>query len=302
METFPNTEHGLALLAIIFVGFLAARAWTHGVLKMFWAIIGLALGAAAGFFFFQNSNLLLSRWTPGRELGFRANLFGSVVIALIGYLVFRQLAKTLLKAIFNPEGILSGWSDGFRGSLLSLIPSLATVLIVGLSLRMVGTLLELRSAEKICHPENDYTTNIYPGWPASAEWRNAVERLPYVTDIYQHIDPISRRPERQLTLLLIASKKPLLFSHLEKHNITAPIVAGAQFQSLFEDEEIKKLLAERNHVALLRHPKLVEAGSNEVLAERIATIDLPAIIDEFMLSQERQELLKSYKRPEVPQF
>jgi hypothetical protein len=302
METFPNTEHLIGLLPVILVIFLAARAWTHGVLKMFWAIIGLGLGAAVGFFFFQNANALLSRVLPGRELGFNAVVGGSIAIALISYLVFRQLSKAILQKIFNPEGILSGWSEGFRGSLLSLIPSVITVLVVGLALRMGGTLMELRAAERNCHPDMDYLKNVYPGWSVVTDWRNAAERLPYVLDIYHPIDPISRPAERQLVLLLITTKKKALFTHLEQHDETSQIIAGPIFQALMKDPTVVKLLEERNHTALLRHPEVVTAASNNVLAQRISAIDLPPIIDAFMLSEERQKLLQSYKRPEVPAF
>ena len=302
METFPNTEHLLGLLPIILVVFLAARAWTHGVLKMFWAIIGLALGLAAGFFFFQNANALISRLMPGQELGFNAIVGGSIVIALIAYLVFRQLSKAILKTIFNPEGVLGGWTDGFRGSILSLVPSVITVLVLGLTLRMGGTLMELRAAEKNCHPDIDYSKNVYPGWSVVTDWRDAAERLPYTLDIYHLIDPISRPAERQLVLLLIASKKGELFAHLEKHDETSQIIADPIFQTLMEDAEVAKLLEARNHVALVRHPLVVTAASNNVLAERISDIKLRPIIDDFMLSEDRQKLLQSYKRQDVPEF
>lgn len=302
METFPNTEHAIGLLPVILVIFLAARAWTHGVLKMFWAIIGLALGVATGFFFFQNANALLSRVLPGHELGFNALVGGSVVIALIAYLVFRQLTKSVLQKVFNPEGILGGWAEGFRGSILSLIPSAITILVVGLAFRMGGTLMELRSAERNCHADIDYLTNTYPGWSVVTEWRDAAERLPYTLEIYQPIDPISRPAERQIVLLLITTKKKTLFAYLEQRPETSQIIAGPIFQSLMDDPELAKLLEARKHVALLRHPKVVAAASNNVLAEQISNIQLRSIIDEFMLSEERQKLLQSYKRQEVPEF
>lgn len=302
MDTFPNTEHAIALLALAFVIFIAARAWTHGVLKMFWAIIGLALGAAAGFFFFQNANALLSRLLPGRELGFSANIGFSIVVALIAYLVFRQLTKALLQKMFNPESILSGWAQGFRGAILSLIPSVLTVLVVGLALRMGGTLMELRAAERNCHPDIDYLAKVYPGWSVVTEWRDATERIPYVLEVYHPIDPISRPTERRIVLLLIATKKQPLFSYLEQHDDTSEIIAGPIFQSLMEDASIDELLKTRKHVALLRHQKVVDAASNAVLADPISDLDLPSIIDEFMLSEERQKLLESYRRPQGPKL
>lgn len=302
METFPNTEHALGLLALVFVIFLAARAWTHGVLKMFWAIIGLALGVAGGFFFFQQANALLSRLLPGHELGFNALIGCSVVVALICYLVFRQLSKAILQTLFNSEGLLSGWAEGFRGSLLSLVPSVLTVLVIGLALRMGGTLMELRAAERNCHADIDYLKNAYPGWSVVTDWRDAVERLPYALDIYYPIDPISRPAERQLVLLLIASKKEELFAYLEQQQELAPIIAAPPFQGLLENPDIGKLLAERNHVALLRHPEIVSVASNNVLANRISSIKIPAMIDEFMLSEQRQQLLQSYKRSQGPQI
>jgi hypothetical protein len=302
MNSILSSEYGIGLISVAFVVFLAMRAWTHGALKMFWAIIGLALGATAGFFFFQNANPMISRFLPGRELSLNANLGCSVIVASVAYLIFRQLSKTVLQNLFGPDGFLSGWAEGFRGSVLSLVPSLLTVLVVGLALRMGGTLMELRSAEKICQRENDYNKVNYPGWSPLADLRDSFERLPYVTDIYSVIDPISRKPERQLALLLVTTKKDVLFEHLHSHPATAPIVNGPLFQALMTDEAISKLLEDRKHAALLRHPQIVAAASNEVLAHLLSSVDLHQLVDDFMLSEDRQNLLNSYKRPTIPEF
>jgi len=301
-DTFPTLQHGLVMLAAIFVVFIAARAWTHGVLKMLWAIIGLSLGAAAGAFFFQNSNALLSRWMPGTELGLNANIIGSVVIALVGYLVFRQLSKAILQKLFNPDGPLSGWAMGFRGAVISLVPSLITVAVVGLCLRMGGTLFELRRAEQICAPDSAFVSEKYPKWPKTTEWRDTMESLPYVLELYSVVDPVSRKTERTLVLLLIASKNSGLKDHLQRNNSTLPIVNGALFQALISDVEIGALLSAKKHVALLRHPQVVAAASNHVIADLAKNLDVHGVIDSYMLSADRQKMLRSSKEPTVPQF
>lgn len=301
-ETFPTLQHGLVILAATFVVFIAARAWTHGVLKMLWAIIGLLLGAGAGVFFFQNSNALLSRWMPGTELGMNAIIIGSIITALIGYLLFRQLSKAILQKLFNPDGPFSGWAEGFRGAAISLVPSLITVAIVGLCLRMSGTLFELRRAELICAPDSAFLVENYPQWPTTTEWRDSMESLPYVIDLYSVVDPVSRRPERTLAMLLIACKNNGLKEHLESNNSTLPIVNGALFQALLSDTEIAALLAAQKHVALLRHPQIVASASNHVLADLARTLDLQDIIDGYMLSPSRQQMLRSAKASTVPQF
>jgi len=301
-ETFPTLQHGLGILAAIFVVFIAARAWTHGVLKMLWAIIGLSLGTAAGVFFFQNSNALLSRWMPGKELGLNANIIGSAITALIGYLIFRQLSKAILQKLFNPEGPLSGWAMGFRGAVISLIPSLITVAVVGLCLRMGGTLFELRRAELICAPGSAFVVEKYPKWPQITQWRDTMETIPYVLDLYSIVDPVSRKPERTLVLLLIASKNDGLKQHLQRNNFTLPIVNGALFQALLSDPEVASLLAAQKHVALLRHPQIIAAAGNHVIADLARTLDVHNVIDGYMLSPARQQMLRSSEAPTVPQF
>ncbi len=301
-ETFPTLQHGLIILAAIFVVFIAARAWTHGVLKMLWAIIGLSLGTAAGVFFFQHSNALLSRWMPGKELGLNANIIGSAITALVGYLVFRQLSKAILQKLFNPEGPLSGWAQGFRGAIISLVPSLITVAVVGLCLRMGGTLFELRRAELICAPDSAFVAEQYPEWPQTTQWRDTMESIPYVLDLYSVVDPVSRKTERTLVLLLIASKNSGLKDHLQQNNSTLPIVNGALFQALVSDPEVAALLAVQKHVALLRHPQIVAASSNHVIADLARTLDVHSVIDGYMLSKSRQQMLRNVKAPVVPEF
>jgi len=281
-----------ALLFFLLILVFARQAWYNGVLTQYWGILGLAGGLGAGYLFFQHSATILEHLAPDRYLPLIPNIIASGGVGLVVYFIVRTITKSILSSLFNPEGPLSGWTDGLRGAILSLIPSIITVLILVSGIRLGGTLMELRHLEYICRSEVDFSARGYPRWSAWAKWRDSVEGIPTLTTLLKPVDPVSRIPERRIVCLLVASEKPELLEFLQSNSQTAPILNSTPMQEAMTSERIALLLDNFQHVALIMHPLIRKAAHDPEATAALNNLNLQQLIDGFMLSPERQERIK----------
>lgn len=281
-----------ALLFILLILTFARQAWHNGVLTQYWGILGLAAGLVAGYIFFQYSGAILERLAPDRHLPLLPNVIASAVVGLIVYFIVRGIVKSVLSSAFGGESSLQELTDGMSGAILSLIPSVITVVILASGLRLGGTLMELRHLENICRPQVDFTTKNYPSWSFWAKWRDSVEKIPFVKEGLYFVDPISRVPERRIVCLLVASKKPDLFEFLKLDPATASIFKSDAMRDAMDSNEIAVLLNKYQHVTLIRHSMIEKVARDPEIEEALETLDLQLLIDGFMLSPEKQERLK----------
>lgn len=285
-------EHGFLLLFLATAIFLFVRAFNHGVVGMLWAVTGVSAGVIGGWVFY----LMIPDLLPDWKGSFRSQLMVSAVVGLIPYLIVRFVAKAFFKWVFNPDGPLSFLADGFGGGILSLIPSLVVAIVLTVGARIGGTWADLRRFEKLSVSGVDYEELNYPGRPVLAMWRDGVERLPMVLDVFDPVDPIDRVPERNLVGLLITSKKEELFEHLTADPESGPLIESDSFEALLADPEITQLNQAMMHFELLQHEEIRTAAADPVIRAQLEELELHRLVDEFLLSPQRQALLKSLER------
>lgn len=287
-----HPEHGFLLLFLAIAVFLFVRAHNEGVEPMLWSSAGVAAGLIGGWIFYGMLPGLLPDW----EAGFRTRLFLTALVALIPYLVVRYAAKRVLEPAFAPQGIFGGFADGIWGGLLSLIPTLLTIVVLIACLRVGGTWADLRRYEKVSIPEVDLLEKDYPKRPVLARWRDGVERLPFVVSGFGVFDPVNRIPERNLVGLLVTTKKEVLYRHLSEDPESKLVFETDSFLELLEDPEVKQLNLDRQHFTLLKHVAVQATASDPAIREKLEELELHRLVDEFMLSPERQSILESYEK------
>lgn len=256
---------------------------------MLWGLAGVAAGMVAGWAAYR---FVLSQLEIGLPTQLAVAFFGGLVV----YLVARWIAKAALSRLFEIDGPLHRLADGFPAALISLGPSLITILVLATGIRVSGTLFDLRRYEYVTTPGADLRTTKYPKRPATAEWRDGIESLPGLRDILDWVDPLGRLPERQMTALLIVSKKLDLFRHLSENTEAQPIVSSPAFQNLLNDKVMKELNAKGERVQMLRHPDIRAACLIPDMRSQLAALELHLLVDEFLLSPEQQSIIESYRR------
>ena len=112
------------------------------------------------------------------------------------------------------------------------------------------------------------------------------------------VDPLCPAAERNLTALLITSKKEALYDALLQDPETRGLLASPLFKALRADPEIRELNEASRHVALMRNPKIQLAALDPSIRVSLTQRELHRVVDEFMLSPARQEIVKSFTRPD----
>lgn len=283
------TEHLFLVIAVVFVLWFAVHAWKNGVVGMLWGFVGALSGIVGGI-------LLYRMVIAGLALSFGVKLSIAFVAGLIIYLIVRTIAKSMLLDLFAPDGALSFLADGFGGMLVSLVPSLITVAILAMGLRVGGTLLELRRYDALATPNHDFLAKNYPKQPLIPQWRDGLESLPGARDGLDLIEPTGRVADRNLAGLLIVSKKPPLLRHLSENPESKPIFETPAFQRLLASEEVQAINAKGDRLALLRHPEVRAAALDPTLRPLLRNLELSRLVDGFLLSPEWQKLLEGYQR------
>ncbi len=283
------SEHLFLILAVALVVGLAVHAWRNGVVGMLWGLFGALAGIGGGVLLYQVA-------IGGLALGFGVKLGIAFVAGLIIYLVVRTVSKSVLLNLFEPDGALHFLSDGFGGMILSLFPSLLTVAILALGMRVGGTLLELRRFELLATPDRDFLARHYPERPLVPRWRDGLETLPGVRDGLDLVEPLGRVPERNLVGLLIVTKKPPLLRHLAENPESKPIFEHPAFEKLRANEDVQALNQKGERLPLLRHPEVRAAALDPTLRPLLEDLDLPRLVDGYLLSPEWQSLLEGYQR------
>jgi len=287
-----HPEHGFLLLFLAIAGFLFVRAYHEGVESMLWSSAAVVAGLIGGGIFYR----LLPGLLPDWEAGFRTRVLLTFLVALIPYLVVRFVAKRTLTAWFEPKGIFGGFSDGLWGGLLSLVPALLTIVILIFCIRIGGTWADLRRYEKVSIPGADLLERDYPRRPLLAKWRDGVEQLPFVVSGFGVVDRVNRIPERNLVGLLITTKKEELYEHLSEDPESKLVFETLSFLRLLQDPEVKQLNVDRQHFALLKHVAVRATARDPAIREKLRELELHRLVDEFMLSPDRQSILESYQR------
>lgn len=284
-------DQGFLLFFAAILVFLFFRAWKHGVVGMLWGVTGalggILVGLAAWDFFVKSLNL---------SNPVKAGV--CFVIGLMGYAMIRQIAKSILQEIFDRDGPLHFFRGGPGGAILSLIPGLITIGIVAFCLRVGGTLADLDRFEKVSIEGVDFLTPNYPRRSIFSKWRDGVERIGPVGGVLEMADPLCPVAERNLAALLITTKKATLFNVLSQDPETRPLMTSPIFQALRADPEIHELNMTSRHVALMRNPKIQQAALDPSIRTDLLQLELHRVVDAFMLSPARQEMVKSLTRPE----
>ena len=280
-------SYTLALGAAAVVLLCFVRAWTSGVLPMYWGLGGLISGLITGGLIFQILPNVMQIALPKVQISLAVYGTLAVVSGLIAYAIIRTILKGILGTVFNTDSFLHRFTNGFLGACLSLLPSILAVFLIGFSLRTVGTLLEFRHLETVADESRQYGPTNYPGWPRTAEYRQALERLPMVKSIYNPLDPISQIAKRNLVSILIARKRGALAEALTTDPDVATLVAQPLFESIKTDPVVLDLLAQRKHIALLNYAPLRKAVLDREFREALQEIELQSLVDRYFLDENR---------------
>jgi hypothetical protein len=247
----------LAALLFVLVSFIVAMR--KGVVNLLAS--GLALAAALATLFGIVGSLpsLFATYldvNPGWKI--TGGLAAGCALAV--FITARIFGGIFIKKLFNPDSPLHRLVDGVPGGILSIGPSLVTLVLFFTCVRAAGTVQELNYLDSLAQPGLDRAGGHFPPPPPSIAWRNALERLPFVADLLDRIDPFSRRAPRHAAAMLIVSGSVELRAYLLGRPATGILLESKRWPALATDPTVAAAREQRDRVALVTAPAMQAAA------------------------------------------
>ncbi len=278
-------DYAPVFLGIFFIVVAFLVAMNHGVVGLLASGLSLAAGLAtvlAGFEFLPG----LAKQFLDLDLSWKFTLAVAAGAALLVFLIFRFIFAFILKALFSRDAIFHPLSDGVGGGVLSLGPSLLTVLAFFLCVRLAGTVLELNYIDSLARAEIREMGGQIPPYPMTARWRDGIDALPFMGGLLDSIDPLSPRAERNAAALVLASDGVALFNHLKIKHDTGPLAELPGWLMLSNDPVVSKANEKFDRLALILAPAVQEAAARPDLRTKLQLLVLRPSVEDFVKSIE----------------
>lgn len=287
-----DIDSAIALIAILFVAVMAIRGWRSGTLGGILLLSTTAAGIAAGVWAYHNGVSVLSEYV-GVEFSAFWSTVAAGVMAIIGFVVGRMITRTIIQSTFGPEGPLNAWLRGPSGALISLIPSIVIIAVVCYAIRWAGTNYELFQIDRVSQAPADFVGGEYPSHSPLTDWRDAIERWPYSTEVLDQLAPATSIPRRNLAAYLMASANSgTLRSSLRKDPDLSTVAKHPTVEALENHPDLQALIDGRSgavlkYKTLLGHKLLRDAMKDEQLRARLNLVDVPHAIEEEVSKQKK---------------
>jgi hypothetical protein len=204
--------------------------------------------------------------------------------ALAVFIAVRVFGGIVLKKVFNSDSPLHRWVDGVPGGILSIGPSLVTLVVFFTCVRAAGTVQELNYLDSLAQPGIDRAGGRIPSPPPSIAWRNGLETLPFVADLLDRLDPFSRRAARHTAAMLIISGSVELRAHLLNRPATGTLLESTRWPDLAADPAVTAARSSRDRIALVTAPAVQAAAAEADLRGPLEALVLLPELKSFAAS------------------
>ena len=265
-----------------FVAFAAGLAFAKGVVQQIINVMTLAACAWAAWFVFMHRALIFG------AAGMHMTANRMVVASLIGAGIMFAVCKVgkYFLAAFGLMRMLGGLT-GWKGLIVSVIPSGGLLWLGSMVLRVVGSLYGMENAAEIVKNGGAIESQ------AKSIFYSLSQRIDnsFIGGLAKKLDPYDIKPTANLARLLILWPEGTMWQRLAEQS---PKVANALNNDLIVklgyDPEVRKAIANRDFAGLMQMPK-IEAVANHP--------DLQPILSDMALEQAMDSVV--YRQPPAPQ-
>lgn len=277
------TDYLPILLALLFVAVVFIVAASRGVVPMLssgLALVGGVVTMTLGVYLIPAVSSAIGEEGLSWKLIIGASLGLGFVVAVILRLIFGWFFNRL----FGGDSQYSWMTDGLFGGFLSLIPSLAGVMLMFTGFRVAGTVLELNYTASLARQGIVDMAGKIPPYPGVARLRNTIESFPVLPDVLDLMDPFSHRVHRNTAALVIIGDVGPLSSYLLQQPETAEFAGNDIFDEHSSDPEIRAVLKNHDWAGLVLHPKIRQTVLNSELNGALRKLKLQRSLEGFVES------------------
>ncbi|MCB1275163.1 hypothetical protein [Prosthecobacter sp.] len=252
-----------------FMCFAAGIAFVRGVMKQIMGVLTLAVSVGAAFYVFRH----------------RVQFFGAanmntdhllLLCAAAGLLTYFVLKGGLYLLAGFGFMKLAGGMDGWKGMLMSFVPSGALLWILTLVLRLLGNLEGMESAAEVMKKGGALESQ------AKSIWHSLSQRMDGtpIGKLATSLDPYDIKATANLARLLILWPEGSMWQHLAAQSpSTAQALNHSRIVELGYDPGVRKAIENRDFAGLMQMKKVEEAANHPDLAPVLSGLALEQAMD-----------------------
>lgn len=259
--------------AAAFVAFAAGLAFSRGVVQQLLNMVSLALGVWAAWHVFTHRTEVFGASAASMNTD-RLLLF-SAGSGLLTYLLCKGAIHLLaVMGLLRFLGGLAGW----KGVLVSALPSGFLLWVAAMGLRIVGNLYGMESAAAVATEGSKLRSQ------AASVWDRLSKQLDrsLVGSLAEKVDPLDTRATANLARLLILWPEGSVWQKLSQNPKTSKALRHERVQKLGADPKVRACIAKRDFAGLIQLPQVAEAAGHPDIGPVLSSLDLERAMDEVV--------------------
>jgi hypothetical protein len=260
------------------VAFLAGLAFSKGVVRQLMTMASLALSVMVAWFVFTHRAEVFG--SMGANMGTDRLLLFSAGAGLLTFFVSKGFTALLAAAgLLKLFGGMTGW----KGMMISTIPSAFMLWVGAMVLRLVGNLYGLETASVVAREGSRISDQ------ATSLWQEVSQSLDRSTlgSIAAQVDPFDMRATANLARLLILWPDGTVWAGLAKEAKTRAVLNHAEIQKLGHDPEVRRCIDRKDFAGLIQLKQVAKAAANEELRPVLSGLALEQAMDTIIYKKKR---------------
>ncbi len=259
--------------AMAFVAFLAGMAFAHGVMKQIVRMICLAVAVSAAWFCFRHRVQVFG--PSATAMGADRLMIFSTIVGLLAYGVARVLVHLLGAIGLISLAGLAGW----RGMLLSVVPSGFLLWLGAMAMRLIGDLYGLEAATTVARE----TSRIESTFGQMADSvRKALDHSSF-GGLLENVDPLSIRPTANLARLLIVWPQQRVLDDLVRSSPKFNRIYGSpKMLELGMDPKVRHCISTKDFAGLMQLPEVERMASHPDLKPLLSDPEVEDTMDRVL--------------------
>lgn len=272
-----------ATIAIVgFIAFTAGLAFSKGVVKQIVGVATLTVSVGAAWYVFMHRVQIFG--AAGMTMTTNRLVILSAAAGLLAYFLCK--VGTYVLAAFGLLRLL-GSLTGWKGLIVSIIPSGGLLWLGSMVLRVVGSLYGMENAAEIVKKGGAIESQ------AKSVFYSLSQRIDnsFIGGLAKRLDPYSIKPTANLARLLILWPEGTMWQRLAAQS---PRIANALNHPLIAqlgyDPEVREAIKNRDFAGLMQMPKIEKVANHP---------DLQPVLSDMVLEQAMDSVV--YQQPPPPQ-
>lgn len=260
-----------------FVAFAAGLAFSRGVLQQLLSMVSLIIAIAVAWFVFTNRTDVFGSVGPQVQTE-RLMLF-SAGAGLLAYILCQVGVKMLAAmGILRLVGGLAGW----KGLIISAVPSTFLLWIASMGLRLIGDVYGMESAAAVAKQGTKVQAQVASVWDRLSK---QMDRSTFGS-IAAKVDPFDMRATANLARLLILWPDGTVWQKLAQNPKTNKALNHERIKNLGQDPKVRACIDRKDFAGLIQLPQVEAAAGHPDLNPVLSGLALEDAMDAIIYKRQ----------------